>query len=92
MLVGAFGGVKFGPTVAQPVMRHAPAGSGAKWIDTRVSSAADPKSGAGIAYGALAQHYLSLAGGDEIAADATYSGGAADGAPARRRRLLRRGN
>jgi pilus assembly protein CpaE len=53
---------------------------------------ADPKSGAGIAYAALAQHYLKVTGGGEVAADdATYSGGAANGAPARRRRLLRRG-
>jgi pilus assembly protein CpaE len=54
---------------------------------------ADPKSGAGIAYGTLAQHYLDLASGNEVAADdATYPGGAGSGAPARRRRLLRRGN
>jgi pilus assembly protein CpaE len=54
---------------------------------------ADPKSGAAIAYGTLAQHYLDLTSGNEVAADdATNSGGAATGAPARRRRLLRRGN
>jgi pilus assembly protein CpaE len=54
---------------------------------------ADPKSGAGTAYAALAQHYLNVTRGGEVttADDATYSGGAADGAPARRRRLLRRG-
>ena len=54
---------------------------------------ADPKSGAGTAYASLAQHYLNLTGGVHVAADeTTHSGGAADGAPARRRRLLRRGN
>jgi Flp pilus assembly CpaE family ATPase len=53
----------------------------------------DPKSGPGVAFASLAQHYLNLTSGDEVAVDdATTSGGAAAAAPARRRRLLRRGN
>jgi hypothetical protein len=53
---------------------------------------ADPKSGAGTAYANLAQHYLNLTSGDRLVAADITAGGAADGAPARRRRLLRRGN
>jgi pilus assembly protein CpaE len=52
---------------------------------------ADPKSGAGTAFATLAQHYLAMSNGAAAANDATNSGGAT-AVPARRRRLLRRGN
>jgi len=51
---------------------------------------ADPKSGAGSAYEALAQHYLKLARADEPAAG--FETAEIEGAGTRRRRLLRRGN
>jgi pilus assembly protein CpaE len=51
---------------------------------------ADPKSGAGRAYEALAQHYLKLARTDEPAAG--FDAAESEGAGSRRRRLLRRGN
>jgi pilus assembly protein CpaE len=53
---------------------------------------ADPKSGAGRAYEALAQHYLKLARAEEPAAGFDSAEPEGAGPPGRRRRLLRRGN
>jgi pilus assembly protein CpaE len=55
---------------------------------------ADPKSGAGRAYEALAQHYLNLARADELAAgfETPELADTGQGGVLRRRRLLRRGN
>ena len=51
---------------------------------------AEPKSGAGRAFAALAQHYLNLVRADEHAIYDSSGAGASGGAP--RRRLLRRGS
>jgi pilus assembly protein CpaE len=53
---------------------------------------ADPKSGAGRAYEALAQHYLKLARAEEPAAGFDSAEPEGAGPLGRRRRLLRRGN
>jgi pilus assembly protein CpaE len=53
---------------------------------------ADPKSGAGRAYEALAQHYLKLARAEEPAAGFESAEPEGAGPLGRRRRLLRRGN